>query len=178
MRPSLSSTSTRTFLAWPLVVGAEQLLARRRLHPVGLPLLVAGYSAYRLAGAYRLPRAGGPAGMSQGMPERLVREGPYGWTRNPMYAGHLLFLTGLAVTTRSPLAVAALAGHLPWFRSRVRRDEARLRARFGTAYDEYCATVPRWLPLRLGTRNLPGRTPGPGEPGATCPEPGDLAQYA
>lgn len=154
MRKSLSSTSTRTFLLWPLVVGVEQAVSRRRVGVAGLPLMAAGYAAYRLAGAYRLPRAGGPPGMSQGMPERLVEDGPYRWTRNPMYAGHLLFLSGLALSTRSPLATGLLGWHVRWFADRVRRDEQRLHERFGAAYDEYRARTPRWIPgPRTGSRN-------------------------
>jgi protein-S-isoprenylcysteine O-methyltransferase Ste14 len=146
MRMSLASTSTRTFLIWPVVVAAEQAVSRRRLRPTGVALMAAGYAAYRLAGAHRLPRAGGPAGMSQGMPERLVDDGPYRWTRNPMYAGHLAFLAGLALTTRSPVAAGLLGWHVRWFADRVGKDEQRLRERFGPAYDEYCARTPRWLP--------------------------------
>lgn len=82
VRMSLSSTSTRTFVIWPVVVGVEQTLSRRRVRGTGLPLMAVGYAAYRLAGAYRLPRAGGPPGMSQGMPEQLVEDGPYRWTRS------------------------------------------------------------------------------------------------
>lgn len=159
MRMSLSSTSTRTFLVWPLVVGVEQALRRRRPRGAGLPLMAAGYAAYRLAGSYRLPRAGGPAGMSQGMPERLVEDGPYRWTRNPMYAGHLLFLTGLALSSRSPLAAGVLGWHLKWFTDRVRADEQRLRERFGTAYDDYCARTPRWIPRPPAARKWPCATP-------------------
>lgn len=134
-------------MIWPLALAAEQALHRRRVHAAGLPLMAAGYAAYRLAGAYRQPRAGGPAGMSQGMPERLVEDGVYRWSRNPMYTGHLLFLSGLAVATRSPLAAGLLGWHINWFAGRVRADEDRLRARFGPAYDEYCARTPRWAPL-------------------------------
>jgi protein-S-isoprenylcysteine O-methyltransferase Ste14 len=151
MRPSLRSTSTRTFVLWPAVVAVEQTVRGRRLHPSGMPLLVAGYGLYRLAGTYRLRRAGGPAGMS-GLPDRLVEDGPYQVTRNPMYLGHLVFLTGLYVTTRSPVSAALLAAHVPWFRARVGRDEDRLRAHFGAEYADYCRRVPRWLPgMRTGT---------------------------
>ena len=146
MRLSLRSTSTRTFVALPAVLLVEQAVRRRPWHPEGVPLLVAGYAAYRLAGRYRLPRAGGPAGMSQGMPERLVDDGVYAWTRNPMYLGHLTFMTGAAVATRSPLAILALALTGPWFGRRVADDEARLGAAFGEAYEAYTARVPRWLP--------------------------------
>ncbi len=146
MRPSLRSTSTRTFVALPLTLLAEQAVRRAPLHPAGLPFLAAGYAAYKLAGSYRIGRAGGPPGMSQGMPERLVTSGIYGWTRNPMYLGHLTFMTGAALVTRSPLAIGALALTGPWFGRRVAADEARLTRAFGSEYEEYRARVPRWLP--------------------------------
>lgn len=84
--------------------------------------------------------------MSQGFPDALVETGIYRWTRNPMYLGHLVFAAGLALLTRSPLAKAALAWLVPWFRRRVARDEARLADRFGRPYLDYTARVPRWLP--------------------------------
>lgn len=146
MRRTLRSTSTRTFLAIPVAVAAEQLVSRRSVHPAWLPVAAAGYLQYRLAGGYRLPRAGGPPGMSQGMPEQLVTSGPYALTRNPMYLGHLVFLVGLTLTTRSPLSAAALVYLAPWFRERAREDERRLRARFGSDFEDYCRRVPRWLP--------------------------------
>jgi protein-S-isoprenylcysteine O-methyltransferase Ste14 len=130
----------------------ERWLTRRPLRLSGLPLLVCGYALYRLCGRYRLERAGGPPGLSQGMPQRLVTEGPYRWCRNPMYAGHLVFLAGIAATTRSPSFLAVLAAHVPWFRARVTRDERRLEERFGAAYEDYYQTVPRWLPVRRRTR--------------------------
>ena len=145
MRISLHSTSTRTFVAMPALLLAEHVLRRAPVRPSGAPLLVAGFAAYRVAGWYRLPRAGGSAGM-KGMPETLVTDGVYAWTRNPMYLGHMLFLTGLALTTRSPLAIAALAVHGPWFGRRVAADEARLTAEFGEEYVAYLARVPRWIP--------------------------------
>jgi protein-S-isoprenylcysteine O-methyltransferase Ste14 len=147
VRLSLRSTSTRTFVALPAVLLAEHAVRRSRLRPSGVPLLVAGFAAYKLAGGYRIRRAGGPPGMSQGMPERLVDDGVYAWTRNPMYLGHLTFMTGAALTTRSPLAIAALALAGPWFGRRVAADEARLTAAFGEEYTAYTARVPRWLPL-------------------------------
>jgi protein-S-isoprenylcysteine O-methyltransferase Ste14 len=84
--------------------------------------------------------------MSQGMPDRLVEDGPYRFARNPMYAGHLTFLAGLALSTGSPVAAALFGWHVRWFSDRVREDEQRLRERFGPAYDEYCARTPRWVP--------------------------------
>jgi len=146
MRPSLRSTSTRTFLAIPLAVGAEQALARRPLRWRWAPLLAWGYLQYRLAGSYRISRAGGPPGMSQGQPDRLVVTGPYSVTRNPMYMGHLIFLVGLTLLTRSPLSLAVGSALVPWFDERARKDHARLLRIFGSPYAEYARRVPRWLP--------------------------------
>lgn len=146
MRMSIRSTSTRTFAALPAVVLAEQALARRRLHLRWAPVMAWGYLQYRLSGAYRIARAGGPPGMSQGRPERLVTTGVYARTRNPMYLGHLVFLTGLTLVTRSPVALATTAALVPWFDERARRDHERLIEIFGSPYEEYARRVPRWLP--------------------------------
>jgi protein-S-isoprenylcysteine O-methyltransferase Ste14 len=146
MRRSLSGTSTRTFLAVPLVVLAEQAAARRPLRLRWAPVMAGGYLQYRLSGTYRITRAGGPAGMSQGQPDRLVTTGVYARTRNPMYMGHLVFLTGLTLVTRSPVALAVAAGHLHWFDERARTDHRRLIGIFGAPYVRYAARVPRWLP--------------------------------
>ena len=145
MRLSVSSTSTRTFGLYPAVVLAEQALSRRRLHPRWLPVLGAGYGLYRFAGSYRISRAGGPPGMSQGMPERVINTGPYAVTRNPMYLGHMVFLTGLTLLTRSPFAVALLTTVVPWFDDRAAHDERRLEKAFGEEYVAYRDRVPRWL---------------------------------
>lgn len=145
MRGSLSSTSTRTFVMWPAVVAIEQALTRRRLRPGWLPLLAWGYLQYRCSGDYRARVGGGGPGMSN-PPERVVSSGVYAWTRNPMYLGHQVFLAGLALTTRSPLAAAVFVGHIPWFNARAAEDERGLEALFDADYIGYRERVPRWLP--------------------------------
>jgi protein-S-isoprenylcysteine O-methyltransferase Ste14 len=142
----LRSTPTRTFVALPAAVLVEQVLARRRLRPRWAPVLAWGFLQYRLSGRYRLARAGGPPGLSQGRPDTLVTTGPYALTRNPMYAGHLVFLSCLTLLTRSPVALAATVALIPWFDQRARADHARLCTLFGEPYEQYAARVPRWLP--------------------------------
>jgi len=87
-------TPVHTFFLCPLIVVAFEALTRGRptVVPWGIPLLAWGYLQYRLVGNYRLPRAGGTAGMDA-MPERILAAGPYRYTRNPMYLGNLIFMT-------------------------------------------------------------------------------------
>ncbi|MBI2186246.1 MAG: isoprenylcysteine carboxylmethyltransferase family protein [Acidobacteria bacterium] len=148
MLESLRSTSFRTFVLYPvLVVGWEWLRTGGHLRsdPVFLPLLAWGYLQYRLIGNYRLRLGGGGPGMRT-PPDRLVTTGPYAWCRNPMYLGHIIFLSGLTLTLPSWLAGAITAASIVWFQFRVQRDERRLRERFGQAYEEYCTRVRRWIP--------------------------------
>lgn len=144
----LRSTSFRTFVLYPFIIVAwEWLLNGGRLHvrPWYLPLLVWGYLQYRLIGNYRIRHGGGGPGMDT-PPERLVTTGPFGWSRNPMYLGHIVFLLGLTLTLHSWLGALVTAATAVWFQSRVRRDERRLQERFGQPYREYSARVRRWIP--------------------------------
>lgn len=144
----LGRTPVQTFVLCPLMVVAFELvwhMGRPHIVIAGIPLLVWGYLQYKLIGRYRGPRAGGGPGMET-MPERILEEGPYRYTRNPMYLGHLIFLTGLAITLWSPFAVVLLALRAAWFHGRVLTDERRLQATFGAAYDAYRARVKRWIP--------------------------------
>ena len=147
MRLSLSSNSTRTLVVLPAAVLAEQAVSRRRLRPRWLPVMLAGFLQYRLAGAYRIRHAGGPPGMSQGFPERIIDTGPYALSRNPMYLGHIVWMVGLVLVTRSPLALVAAAIRIPWYDARAAEDEARLEKVFTDAYVDYRGRVPRWIGL-------------------------------
>lgn len=145
---ALRRTSFRTFVLSPLLVaGWEWLLndGQMRIQPWYAPLMVWGYLQYRLIGSYRIRRGGGGPGMST-PPDRLVTTGPYAWCRNPMYLGHIIFLIGLTLTFQSLFAGLIAAGTSLWFHVRVRRDEKRLRERFGPAYQDYSVRVRRWIP--------------------------------
>jgi protein-S-isoprenylcysteine O-methyltransferase Ste14 len=94
-------------------------------------------------------------------PEQLVTDGPYGHCRNPMYLGHLLFLAGLALALRSPLAALLGAGQALTLLRHVQIDEERLARQFGAEYADYRARVSRWFSLgrgyTAGPRPFPSR---------------------
>lgn len=145
----LQSTSFRTFLLYPAIVVAWELLynqGRLRFEPWFLPLLAWGYLQYRLVGRYRIRLGGGGPGMDT-PPERLVVSGPFAWCRNPMYLGHIIFLLGLTLSLRSELAAVITLATTVWFQFRVARDEKRLRERFGQPYVDYSGRVKRWVPF-------------------------------
>lgn len=85
--------------------------------------------------------------------KELITSGPYRYTRNPLYLGRLLILTGLCVMCRLPyfanwiLLGIGLAVFLFYYMPRKERVEpARLRAVHGDAYDRYFKAVPALIP--------------------------------
>ena len=76
----------------------------------------------------------------------LVTEGPYHYSRNPMYAGLALTLAGLALVlgSLSPLIVPPI--FVWWITTRfIQKEEAMLEQRFGAQYLDYKQRVRRWL---------------------------------
>jgi protein-S-isoprenylcysteine O-methyltransferase Ste14 len=148
LRRRLQSTPVRTFAIYPLVVIAFEMVRQGGTLNVvawGVLLLIWGYLQYRIAGSYRVRLGGGGPGLDV-PPQRLVSDGLYRYSRNPMYLGHLIFMAGLALTFWSWLALAILVVNLFWFDRRVRGDEQRLLQHLGAPYAAYCDRVKRWIP--------------------------------
>lgn len=77
----------------------------------------------------------------------FVRTGPYRFTRNPMYLGMVIALTGVALASRATSALVVPLLLLAVLDRRfVRNEEAMLRARFGDAeFEAFSRTVRRWV---------------------------------
>jgi protein-S-isoprenylcysteine O-methyltransferase Ste14 len=104
-----------------------------------------GYLQYRLCGLFRIKHGGGGPGLET-PPQRLVATGPYAYTRNPMYLGHIIYLIGLSLTLQSWFATAITIAVALWFHARVRGDERKLAEQLGQPYIEYTESVKRWVP--------------------------------
>jgi len=77
----------------------------------------------------------------------LVISGIYAHTRNPMYVGHITIAIGLALASNSwPTVILTIPMVCFVYVAIVAAEENYLRGKFGTAFDEYCRNVPRWLP--------------------------------
>lgn len=79
-------------------------------------------------------------------PTALVADGPYRFTRNPMYAAGIVILAGLVLFLGELRSALVLPGYvLLVARSFVPSDERRMAALFGDAWRDYTRRVRRWL---------------------------------
>lgn len=79
--------------------------------------------------------------------EDLVTEGIFALARNPLYVGNIMVLFGLFLIWNSPvLYLIGVPFTLIGYKAIVTAEEAFLRGKFGSAYDEYCLTTNRWIP--------------------------------
>lgn len=77
---------------------------------------------------------------------RLVREGPYSRSRNPMYAGVTIILLGEALFFLSlPLLIYAAAAWSIFHLLIIPMEERRLVRDFGYAFEYYSQAVRRWI---------------------------------
>ncbi len=83
----------------------------------------------------------------------VVRTGPYGLVRHPIYTGLLIHLTGACLATGNLLLVAGtFFVVLPIFLIRARIEERLLRDQLGPAYDAYAREVGMLIPF-VGRRS-------------------------
>jgi protein-S-isoprenylcysteine O-methyltransferase Ste14 len=79
-------------------------------------------------------------------PGTLVTDGPFRWSRNPMYLGFVLLLLGTAILlgTATPFAgppvFAVVADR--WY---IAFEERALRRKFGSDYEAYMSRTRRWI---------------------------------
>lgn len=81
-----------------------------------------------------------------GKPARLLEEGPFSFSRNPIYLADSLIYCGIALLWGSlwPWLLLPLVIHVMQ-RAVIRHEERLLVQLFGEAYRSYCARVRRWL---------------------------------
>ncbi len=127
------------YLAWPIallppvparVIGAVLVIGSR-------VFAQAARNAFRRIGTNVLPTQPTLA---------LATDGPYRYTRNPIYVSHLVLFVGAALLVNGVaplLLLPLLAIGLHW--GVVRPEERYLQDKFGPAYAAYCQRVPRWF---------------------------------
>ena len=123
---------TRQLLPWRVVICVVLF---------GLAILLSWTSSSALGRHLRVDAA-------LGAEHQLIRSGPYGVVRNPIYTSMLLVLcaTAVAVTTW-PLFAASLVLFVIGTEIRVRTEERLLAARFGEEFQSYKQRVSAYIPF-------------------------------
>ena len=121
----------------PLVPRSVRLFLGAFLLALGMPVTLLFFAAFR--------RAGTPIDVRK-TPTALVTGGPFRYSRNPGYLSMAVIYAGLSLLMNSAAALFILPAMLAVIRHGViRREERFLERRFGEAYRQYAARVPRWL---------------------------------
>ncbi len=78
--------------------------------------------------------------------QRLVTNGPFRFTRNPIYLGYTLMTIAFGLLTgNSWFLVAAIAAAVVTTLVAIRCEEMHLLARFGIEFERYCQHTRRWI---------------------------------
>lgn len=112
---------------------------------LGIALVVIGF-AIAFSAAMLFRRKGTEINPTSETNKLLLIEGPYRFTRNPMYLGLTIVTLGIAFWVgalpmfAAPLFVFLTANfvHIPF-------EEAKMRRQFGPGFDDYAAKVRRWI---------------------------------
>jgi protein-S-isoprenylcysteine O-methyltransferase Ste14 len=134
-------------LQWIAPLGVLGQTAPALRYTAGAVLVLLAVMLFALA--FRgFARAGTPVQTNRATTQ-LVTSGVYAHVRNPIYVAFTLLLTGIAVATGADWLIATtmlFAGAVHF--GVVKREEAYLEAKFGDAYRNYRARVPRygWKP--------------------------------
>jgi protein-S-isoprenylcysteine O-methyltransferase Ste14 len=130
-------------LCW--VLGSYHLIPSPYNLIFGLPLLCFGlYVAAASKAQFRKSKTNV---MTFGTPDRMVTDGFYAFSRNPMYLGFVIALWGVAISFKgapTSLALAMLFFIISdwWY---VSYEERMMLETFGDQYRQYCKKTRRWL---------------------------------
>ena len=76
----------------------------------------------------------------------LIHEGPYRFSRNPIYLGDALVLAGLALRWETPIALLLVPLFMGTITQRfIVPEENRLRVKFRADFARYCQNTRRWV---------------------------------
>lgn len=110
----------------------------------GLALNLLPKVAFRRAGTSANP-------LRPAATKHLVTSGIYKYTRNPMYLGHALILSGWIVHLGSVSALIVVPAFVLFItRFQIRPEERALATAFED-YELFCRSSPRWLWHAIGT---------------------------
>lgn len=112
---------------------------------IGLPFVVAGLML-AVAGKMLFRKLGTNI-MTFDEPDKLVTEGVFKYTRNPMYLGLVVAMLGFSLLMGSAITSILLTALFLLITDRwyIAFEEQVMHRKFGLDYEEYCRKVRRWI---------------------------------
>jgi protein-S-isoprenylcysteine O-methyltransferase Ste14 len=122
---------------YPLLPEAVQYALGGALCALGLGVALASIRRFKAAGTNLDPLKPATA---------ILTEGPYRWSRNPIYIGLTAAYAGIGIAVDAPWVWVLLPPTLVVMHYGViAREERYLERKFGAEYLDYKASVRRWL---------------------------------
>ena len=84
--------------------------------------------------------------------DRLIEDGPFAYTRNPLYLANILMAIGFGLLAPPLGLLFIVVANVVLNEKLIDVEEARMRATMGERFDAYCARVPRLLPGLMPAR--------------------------
>jgi protein-S-isoprenylcysteine O-methyltransferase Ste14 len=139
-------------LPWPWI--NQRLWPRSlALYWTGVALVAAGIAFAVWARVHLGRNWSGSVTLKQG--HELIRSGPYGVVRHPIYTGLLLSVLGTALTSGTVRAALGLIIITAALLVKLRMEERLMRATFPIEYERYRASVPALVPFTKLRRSAP-----------------------
>jgi protein-S-isoprenylcysteine O-methyltransferase Ste14 len=108
-------------------------------------LMIAAFVALNISAIRAMRRAGTTVRPDRGT-DHLVTDGPFSFTRNPLYVAGTMLVLGIGLVSGIVwfLLLAILAAFTVQ-KLAIEREEGHLHARFGETYLDYARRVRRWI---------------------------------
>jgi protein-S-isoprenylcysteine O-methyltransferase Ste14 len=120
---------------------------------IGVALVAAGLAFSVWARVHLGRNWSGVVTVKQG--HELIRSGPYGYVRHPIYTGLITAVLGTAVTSGTVRAALGLVVIVVSFVVKLRREEVFMRETFPGDYERYAAQVPALVPFTGPRQSAP-----------------------
>lgn len=141
--PTVFAAALGAMVALALVIPGTRIVSGA-WRAAGLLPVACGVALHRAA--WRRLRSAGTPVRADEEPRKLVTDGPYARSRNPMYLAGALILLGSAPLLGAATPFLVVPAYV-WLADRrfLPAEERTLEARFGEAYRSYRERVPRWV---------------------------------
>jgi protein-S-isoprenylcysteine O-methyltransferase Ste14 len=108
-------------------------------------LMIAAFIALNISSIRAMRRAGTSVRPDRGT-DHLVTDGPFAFTRNPLYLAGTMLVLGIGLVLGSVwFLLLAILGAFTVQKLAIEREERHLQARFGESYLDYSGRVRRWI---------------------------------